>query len=96
MRIKNKNKIRIKMRIIDKIKKKLLERIIGKFKSIIYLSLMVNNYKCSLFMSLNVYRSFTTSCNTEDKSLKRDMASLIDQRMLFQSPYLTGYSKRVP
>ena len=57
---------------------------------------MVNNYKCSLFMSLNVYRSFTTSCNTEDKSLKRDMASLIDQRMLFQSPYLTGYSKRVP
>ena len=35
-----------------------------------------------------VYRSFTTSCNTEGKSLKCDVASLIDQRILFQSPYL--------
>ena len=47
-------------------------------------------------MMVNVYRSFTTSCNTEGKSLKRDMASIIDQRMLFQSPYLSGYSKQVP
>ena len=35
------------------------------------------------------YSIFTTSCNAEGKSLKRDMASLIDQRMLFQS--WTGY-----